>query len=70
VASSGLRTGAGVFDTGATRHRGAFTSVNETLHGLLTGTKIGDNLIITIAWCVGVAVLSRFRVLVWTELSG
>jgi ABC-2 type transport system permease protein len=35
-----------------------FTPVNETLRGLLTGTKIGDNLIITIAWCVGVAVLS------------
>ena len=35
-----------------------FTPVNETLRGLLTGTKIGDNLVITIAWCVGVAVLS------------
>jgi ABC-2 type transport system permease protein len=35
-----------------------FTPVNETLRGLLTGTKIGDNLIITIAWCVGTAVLS------------
>ena len=35
-----------------------FTPVNETLRGLLTGTKIGDNLVITIAWCVGTAVLS------------
>jgi ABC-2 type transport system permease protein len=35
-----------------------FTPVNETLRGLLTGTKIGDNLIITVAWCVGVAALS------------
>ena len=34
------------------------TPVNETLRGLLTGTKIGDNLIITIAWCVGVAAVS------------
>ncbi|WP_194917094.1 ABC transporter permease [Catenulispora rubra] len=35
-----------------------FTPVNETLRGLLTGTKIGDNLVITLAWCLGVAVLS------------
>ena len=35
-----------------------FTPVNETLRGLLTGTKIGDNLIITVAWCVGIAALS------------
>ncbi|WP_420801759.1 ABC transporter permease [Pseudofrankia asymbiotica] len=35
-----------------------FTPVNETLRGLLTGTEIGDNLVITIAWCVGVAALS------------
>jgi ABC-2 type transport system permease protein len=35
-----------------------FTPVNETLRGLLTGTGIGDNLVITIAWCVGVTVLS------------
>jgi len=35
-----------------------FTPVNETLRGLLTGTRIGDNLVITIAWCVGTAVLS------------
>jgi ABC-2 type transport system permease protein len=35
-----------------------FTPVNETLRGLLTGTKIGDNLVITIAWCLGTAVLS------------
>ena len=35
-----------------------FTPVNETLRGLLTGTRIGGNLVVTIAWCAGVAVLS------------
>ena len=35
-----------------------FTPVNETLRGLLTGTPIAGNLIITIAWCAGVAALS------------
>ena len=35
-----------------------FTPVTETLRGLLTGTRIGDNLVITLAWCVGTAVLS------------
>nr|WP_228555193.1 ABC transporter permease [Catenulispora pinisilvae] len=35
-----------------------FTPVNETLRGLLTGTEIGDNLVISLAWCIGVAVLS------------
>jgi ABC-2 type transport system permease protein len=35
-----------------------FTPVNETLRGLLTGTPIGANLVITIAWCTGVAALS------------
>ncbi|WP_368861721.1 ABC transporter permease [Actinospica durhamensis] len=35
-----------------------FTPVNETLRGLLTGTRIGDNLVITLAWCLGVAALS------------
>ena len=35
-----------------------FTPVNETLRGLLTGTRIGDNLVVTLAWCVGVGVLS------------
>jgi ABC-2 type transport system permease protein len=35
-----------------------FTAVNETLRGLLTGTKIGDNLVLTIVWCVGVAAVS------------
>lgn len=35
-----------------------FTPVTETLRGLLTGTKIGDNLVITLAWCLGVSVLS------------
>ena len=35
-----------------------FTPVTETIRGLLTGTKIGDNLVITLAWCVATAVLS------------
>jgi len=35
-----------------------FTPVNETLRGLLTGTKIGGNLVVALAWCLGVAVLS------------
>ena len=35
-----------------------FTPVTETLRGLLTGTRIGDNLLVTIAWCAGTAVLS------------
>ncbi|AUG75792.1 ABC-2 type transport system permease protein [Kitasatospora sp. MMS16-BH015] len=35
-----------------------FTPVTETLRGLLTGTAIGDNLVITLAWCVGVAAVS------------
>jgi ABC-2 type transport system permease protein len=35
-----------------------FTPVNETLRGLLTGTPIGDNLIVTIAWCAVVAAAS------------
>jgi ABC-2 type transport system permease protein len=35
-----------------------FTPVNETLRGLLTGTRIGDNLLLAIAWCAGTAVLS------------
>ncbi len=35
-----------------------FTPVNETLRGLLTGTRIGDNLLITLAWCLGVTALS------------
>jgi ABC-2 type transport system permease protein len=35
-----------------------FTPVNETLRGLLTGTRIGDNLWISLAWCIGVAVVS------------
>jgi ABC-2 type transport system permease protein len=35
-----------------------FTPVTETLRGLLTGTRIGDNLVITLAWCLVVAALS------------
>lgn len=35
-----------------------FTPVNETLRGLLTGTRIGDNLVVALAWCLGAAALS------------
>jgi ABC-2 type transport system permease protein len=35
-----------------------FTPVTETLRGLLTGTPIGSNAIIAVAWSVGIAVAS------------
>lgn len=35
-----------------------FTPFMETIRGLLMGTPIGTNAIITIAWCVGIAVPS------------
>ena len=35
-----------------------FTPVTETLRGLLTGTPIGDNAAIAIAWCAGIALLA------------
>jgi ABC-2 type transport system permease protein len=35
-----------------------FTPVNETLRGLLTGTRIGNDGLITVGWCVAVAALS------------
>ena len=35
-----------------------FTPVNETLRGLLTGTRIGGDLVVTLIWCVGVGALS------------
>jgi len=34
-----------------------FTPVNETLRGLLMGTPTGNNGIISIAWCAGIALL-------------
>lgn len=36
-----------------------FTPVTEALRGLLTGTPMGDSLLITIAWCAGTAALCR-----------
>jgi ABC-2 type transport system permease protein len=33
-----------------------FTPLTETIRGLLMGTEIGNNGIISIAWCVGIAV--------------
>jgi ABC-2 type transport system permease protein len=35
-----------------------FTPVTETLRGLLTGTPIGSNAIIAVAWSVGIALAS------------
>ena len=35
-----------------------FTPVNETLRGLLTGTRIGGDLVVTLVWCAGVGALS------------
>jgi ABC-2 type transport system permease protein len=35
-----------------------FTPTTETLRGLLTGTPIGSNAIIAVAWSVGIAVAS------------
>ena len=35
-----------------------FTPATETLRGLLTGTPVGSNAIITIAWSVGIALAS------------
>jgi ABC-2 type transport system permease protein len=35
-----------------------FTPATETLRGLLLGTPIGNNAIIAVAWCAGIALLS------------
>ena len=35
-----------------------FTPVTETLRGLLTGTPIGTDAIVAIAWSVGIAAVS------------
>jgi ABC-2 type transport system permease protein len=35
-----------------------FTPVTETLRGLLQGGPIGDDAIIAIAWCAGIALLA------------
>jgi ABC-2 type transport system permease protein len=32
-----------------------FTPVTETVRGLLTGTPIGHNAIVAVAWCIGIA---------------
>jgi ABC-2 type transport system permease protein len=34
-----------------------FTPVIETLRGLLMGTPIGNNAVITLAWCAGIALV-------------
>jgi ABC-2 type transport system permease protein len=33
-----------------------FTPLTETLRGLLTGTHIGDNAVIALAWCAGIGI--------------
>ena len=35
-----------------------FTPVTETVRGLLTGTPIGHNAIVAVAWCIGIALAS------------
>ncbi|HTU30463.1 MAG TPA: ABC transporter permease [Solirubrobacteraceae bacterium] len=35
-----------------------FTPVTETLRGLLTGTHVGDNAIIALAWCAAITAIS------------
>jgi ABC-2 type transport system permease protein len=35
-----------------------FTPATQTVRGLLTGTPIGSNAIIAVAWCAGIALLS------------
>jgi len=35
-----------------------FTSIIETLRGLLMGTPIGNNAVIAVAWCIGIALAS------------
>ncbi|WP_227997607.1 ABC transporter permease [Nocardia australiensis] len=37
-----------------------FTPLTETIRGLLMGTEIGNNGIISIAWCVGLAAVGYF----------
>ena len=37
-----------------------FTSIIDTLRGLLTGTGIGNSAIIAVAWCVGLTLASYF----------
>jgi ABC-2 type transport system permease protein len=34
-----------------------FTPLTETIRGLLMGTEIGNNGIISVAWCIGIAVV-------------
>lgn len=34
-----------------------FTAATETLRGLLTGTPVGNNAIVAVAWCAAIAVL-------------
>jgi ABC-2 type transport system permease protein len=42
-----------------------FSPIAETLRGLLMGTPIGNNSIIAVAWCVGIATIGY----VWSTTS-
>lgn len=37
-----------------------FTSIIDTLRGLLTGTGIGDSAIIAVVWCAGLTLAAYF----------
>ena len=37
-----------------------FTPVIETMRGLLTGTPIGHNAVLAVAWCAGITVVGYF----------
>jgi ABC-2 type transport system permease protein len=39
-------------------HYQPFTPVTETLRGLLTGTPIGSNALVAVAWSLGIAFAS------------
>jgi ABC-2 type transport system permease protein len=42
-----------------------FTPIIETLRGLLMGAPIGDNGVIAVAWCVGIALVGY----VWARIA-
>ncbi|MEU7768371.1 ABC transporter permease [Nocardia sp. NPDC049190] len=42
-----------------------FTPITETVRGLLMGSHIGNNGVIAVAWCIGIAVLGYF----WARAS-
>jgi ABC-2 type transport system permease protein len=42
-----------------------FTPITETVRGLLTGSRIGNNAVIAVAWCVGITAVGYF----WARAS-